>query len=91
MNADFLIRGVLFAAGVWVLIASVWRLNLMQWGRSQCLQLLAYMVLSMSALGGYVLNIAELQPACIVGVALLFLAGRKRWLTRAPADTERLG
>lgn len=82
--------GLLFLAAVWVLGASVWRLNLLHWGRHDALQILAYIALALWA-ASFVLNLQELRPFGIVGVAVLFLAGRKRWLTGAPKDVCRSG
>lgn len=81
--------GLLFLAAVWVLGASVWRLNLLHWGRHDAVQILAYIALALWA-ASYVIGLQELRPFGIVGVALLFFGGRKRWLTAAPVDVCRV-
>lgn len=94
MNFDLLVTpgallsGLEFIAAAWVLCASVWRINLLKWGESQCLQVVAYLILAGWALTVLV-GLREFGFLGIVGVALLFFGGRKRWLKKAPPDTAR--
>ena len=88
MDAEFMARGVVFAAAVWILGASVWRLNLMQWGRHQCLRLASYILIAIWSFG-QVLGVPDMDAFGVIGVALLLLAGRRRWEHAAPEDTAR--
>jgi hypothetical protein len=105
MNLDLLhciesaYSGLALIGALWVLCASVWRLNLLKWGASQRLQIVAYVCIAMWAFGR-VIGVHELKDAELfgvvlrdagyVGIALLFFAGSKRWLFKAPDDTVRV-
>lgn len=87
MDIDFLSRGPLFVAGIWVAFACAKRIWLMQWSSHEPVVIAAYIGIALWA-ASYVLGIVELQPLGIVAVAALFFAGRKRWLTEAPEETR---
>lgn len=85
---DFLFDTFLTMCAGWVLCACVWRLNLLQWGKSQCMQMLSYICIALWA-ASYILGVQAMQAYGIAPIALLFLGGRKRWLIAAPDDTRR--
>lgn len=87
MNLQTILHGLLFAAALWVGVACVWRLNLLHWSKNDWLTIIAYILIGVWA-ATYFLALAELQPLGIVGVALLFYTGRRRWLTEPPVETR---
>jgi hypothetical protein len=84
----FIVTGILFASAVWVAFACVRRIRLMHYSTHDWVTIIAYVLVGGWA-ATYPMGITELQPFGIVSVAVLFFAGRKRWLTKAPDDTAR--
>lgn len=90
---------LLAACAGWVLWCSVTRIRVMRWGTHQCLQIAAYLLLALWSLLvllpppdnlELLLGFDPLRVLGPLGVAVLFVAGRKRWLgDHAPADVLR--
>jgi hypothetical protein len=90
MSLAFIVNGIIFAAALWVGFACVRRLNLLHWREHDALTIVAYVAIAVWA-ATYVIGLPELQHFGIVGVAILFFTGRKRWLSKAPEDITARG